>query len=67
MRLLSISLPAWLVAFGAKRRWTQVLLVVVARRKGRKALAVLDDHMLDDIGITRAMATAETEKPFWRD
>jgi uncharacterized protein YjiS (DUF1127 family) len=67
MRLLSISRPAWLQVLGTKRRWTMVLSDVAARHRGRKSLAILDDHMLDDIGITRAMALTETEKPFWRD
>jgi len=32
----------------------------------RKALAALDDNMLEDIGITRAEAEKEAAKPFWR-
>ncbi len=67
MRLLFISRPAWLQAFGRKDRWTRVASIIMARRKGRKTLAVLDDHMLDDIGLTRTMAMAEADKPFWRD
>jgi uncharacterized protein YjiS (DUF1127 family) len=31
----------------------------------RRALMRLDDHMLKDIGITRADAQRESERPFW--
>ncbi|MGO4917048.1 DUF1127 domain-containing protein [Pseudogemmobacter sp. W21_MBD1_M6] len=36
-------------------------------RRTRRALARLDDHMLDDIGIGRGAALAEVSRPFWRD
>ncbi|MGH6903812.1 MAG: DUF1127 domain-containing protein [Geminicoccaceae bacterium] len=29
-------------------------------------MAQLSDHMLRDIGLTRADAWAEADKPFWR-
>ena len=32
----------------------------------RRALAVLDDDRLRDIGRTREEAQAEAQKPFWR-
>ena len=32
----------------------------------RRALQVLDDHLLKDIGLSRADVEAETSKPFWR-
>jgi len=38
----------------------------IERARQRKALAVLDDHQLRDIGITRVEAALECEKPFWR-
>ena len=38
----------------------------IERARQRQALAELDDHMLRDIGITRAEAARETGKPFWR-
>jgi uncharacterized protein YjiS (DUF1127 family) len=38
----------------------------VERARQRRALASLDDHELRDIGITRADAAREAEKPFWR-
>ena len=36
------------------------------RRRSRRELETLDDHMLRDIGITRYDAMIETHKPFWR-
>jgi uncharacterized protein YjiS (DUF1127 family) len=46
-----------------------VLLDTVAmwqeRRRQRLALASLDDHMLHDIGISRADVEAEVTRPFW--
>lgn len=38
----------------------------IERARQRNALAVLDDVMLRDIGITRVEAVRESEKPFWR-
>jgi uncharacterized protein YjiS (DUF1127 family) len=38
----------------------------LGRRAQRRALAALDDRLLRDIGKTRAEATAEARKPFWR-
>ena len=32
----------------------------------RAALSELDDHLLSDIGRTRAEVEAEIRKPFWR-
>ena len=37
----------------------------IERSRQRRMLATLDDHMLRDIGITRADAARECEKPFW--
>ena len=34
--------------------------------KSRRALAKLNDEMLNDIGITRAEAEKEAAKPFWK-
>ncbi|MGH6900543.1 MAG: DUF1127 domain-containing protein [Geminicoccaceae bacterium] len=36
------------------------------RSRQRRQLAHISDHMLRDIGLTRADARAEAEKPFWR-
>ena len=35
------------------------------RHRSRTLLASLDDHMLKDIGLTRADAEREAQKPFW--
>jgi len=37
------------------------------RSNGRLDLARLDERMLRDIGLTRADAEFEINKPFWRD
>ncbi len=36
------------------------------RRRQRRALLELNDHMLKDIGIGRGEAWQEGRKPFWR-
>ncbi|MBP2227508.1 uncharacterized protein YjiS (DUF1127 family) [Azospirillum agricola] len=36
------------------------------RRRQRLALESLPDHLLADIGVSRADASQEAEKPFWR-
>jgi uncharacterized protein YjiS (DUF1127 family) len=36
------------------------------RSRQRNALIELSDYMLCDIGISRAAAIDEAEKPFWR-
>jgi uncharacterized protein YjiS (DUF1127 family) len=35
------------------------------RARQRRALAELDDQLLDDIGLTRSEARREAGKPFW--
>ena len=37
------------------------------RAHQRRHLAMLSDHMLKDIGLTRADVEAESSKPFWRE
>ena len=45
------------------------LVVVLAkweeRRRTRKHLKDLDDHILNDIGLTRHIAEKEAARPFW--
>ena len=51
--------PALVAGYLTIKRW-------IERTRQRRALASLDDAMLRDIGITRAEAARECEKPFWR-
>ena len=44
----------------------EALLTWSERVHERRQLMEFDDHMLHDIGITRADAQAEAAKPFWR-
>lgn len=50
----------------ALMRFLEVLAVWEERRETRRRLAEMDDHLLRDIGTSRAEALAESEKPFWR-
>ena len=43
----------------ALERWRQ-------RQEQRRALAMLSDHLLRDIGLTRQDAEQELRKPFWQ-
>ncbi len=36
------------------------------RRKTRRKLSHLDEHLLHDIGLSRTQAEDECNKPFWR-
>lgn len=36
------------------------------RRRQRRALEALPDHLLHDIGVSRSDAVQEADKPFWR-
>ncbi len=40
------------------RRWASL-------HRERRALAALDDRLLDDVGITRAQADREAGRPAW--
>lgn len=40
-------------------------LQMLAVRKTRKQLAEVDDHILEDIGISRAAAEFEASRPLW--
>ncbi|GGF69399.1 hypothetical protein GCM10011332_24440 [Terasakiella brassicae] len=43
----------------------KTLFVWLHRHKSRKSLAYLSDHMLKDVGLTKAQVEAEIAKPFW--
>jgi uncharacterized protein YjiS (DUF1127 family) len=45
---------------------TDELLAWFERARQRRQLGELSDHMLKDIGLSRADVEAESGKPFWR-
>ena len=51
-------------------RWLSVVVVIAEgwaeRRRQRRALMMLSDAMLKDIGLGRGEAAREAMKPFWR-
>jgi uncharacterized protein YjiS (DUF1127 family) len=55
----------------AARSWAASALIRLMRwhetARERRALLALSDHMLKDIGITRAEAEREAARPFWQD
>ena len=53
---------------GAERfvGWIEEVSGMYSRRRQRQALLVLEDHLLDDIGLTREQAEQEARKPFWK-
>ena len=48
------------------RRAVDMVLTWHGRARERRQLLELSDHMLRDIGISRADAIGEAERPFWR-
>ncbi len=59
------SLPA-VSATGAVARALDVLLAWQERATERRRLTELSDHELADMGLDRATAIGEADKPFWR-
>jgi uncharacterized protein YjiS (DUF1127 family) len=53
-------------AVGAVRRTVSTLRLWRERAHQRRALAMLDDRLLRDIGLTRFDVANEIRKPFWR-
>jgi uncharacterized protein YjiS (DUF1127 family) len=53
---------------GAERlvQWIEAVSGMFRRRRQRQALLELEDHLLADIGVTRAQAEQEARKPFWK-
>ncbi|HEY4162930.1 MAG TPA: DUF1127 domain-containing protein [Dongiaceae bacterium] len=48
-------------------RGSDTILTWMDRSRQRGALDRLSDHMLKDIGVSRADVDLETRKPFWHD
>jgi uncharacterized protein YjiS (DUF1127 family) len=48
-----------------QHRLARTLLFWHERARQRRHLQSLSDHMLRDIGLTRADVLAEADKPFW--
>ena len=44
----------------------ETMAVWIVRRRQRHALAELDDHLLDDVGLSPEQARREAAKPFWK-
>ena len=68
-RRLYDDVPALTVRPGPKRivdRLVARLLAWHERARQRRALAGLDDHMLWDLGLTRADVEGEVGKHFWQ-
>jgi uncharacterized protein YjiS (DUF1127 family) len=47
-------------------RSAELLHSWLERARQRRRLGQLSDHMLKDIGLSRADVESETAKPFWR-
>jgi uncharacterized protein YjiS (DUF1127 family) len=48
------------------RKLIETMAVWIVRRRQRQALAELDDHLLDDVGLSREQAYREAARPFWK-
>lgn len=46
--------------------WLTQVQFWLERRRQRRSLLELNDHMLKDIGLNRVDAWQESQKPFWR-
>ena len=49
-----------------RSKFVDVLLLWLQRRRERRQLAGLSDHVLKDIGVSRADTDGEARKAFWR-
>lgn len=56
-------------AWSARRallRAAEAVDLWLGRRRQRRSLLALSDHLLKDIGLNRGEAAREARKPFWR-
>ena len=51
---------------GFLSKWANTASIWLERRRQRRALATLDDHLLRDVGLQREQARDEAAKPFWK-
>jgi uncharacterized protein YjiS (DUF1127 family) len=63
----TVRRPPAITPFAAAlaRKAIATLLSWGDRRRQRRALAELDDHLLRDIGLTRHQARVEALRPLW--
>ncbi len=65
MRTFTLNRPAELCTKPARRGWIGTLANMFAVKRQRRNLARLDDHLLNDIGLSRHEAHTEAAKPAW--
>jgi uncharacterized protein YjiS (DUF1127 family) len=65
MPQLQITLP-FLRGGNVIARVLTVVRVAAQRRRERRQLAALDQHLLRDIGLDAQTAESECSKPFWK-
>jgi uncharacterized protein YjiS (DUF1127 family) len=58
LRLTSAGMDRW-------RQGCDTVLLWLERRRERRALAALSDHMRKDLGLSRSDAGRESGKRFW--
>ena len=63
---MTVQLPVQLVPHGWFAGGFEQVLAWLDRARQRRQLQQLGDHMLKDIGLSRADVEAEVCKPFWR-
>ncbi len=64
MSALRVSFPLVLIK-AALTRLPSRARGFAALTRSRRGLIHLDDHLLQDIGLTRSQALAEAERPVW--
>ena len=53
-------------ALSSHSKWFNTVNIWIQRSRQRKQLARLDQHLLDDLGLTEEMVAKEIKKPFWK-